>query len=298
MTIKLRTLLVTALLLLGLGGVAGFFFLRQGLYDISAINQHTRPLFIVLDHAMRWSIQARAGSQAPEDLGAPGRVQAGAGHYVQHCLQCHGAPGVAPYPLAFGLTPAPANLLSAGRTWRSTEIFWVIKNGVKMTGMPAWAYRLTDEEVWDIVAFVQAMPRMTPGDYADLRSQLPAPPAAALSHPVQQVQQVQQVQPPGAGPPGLPTASVQAGRQATARYLCATCHVIPGLVSASSHVGPSLEGMGRRAFIGGVLPNTPENMVRWLKDPKQIAPLTAMPALGLTDQDARDISAFLRTLDK
>ena len=74
--------------------------------------------------------------------------------------------------------------------------------------------------------------------------------------------------------------------------------MIPGFVSASNHVGPPLDGMGRRALIAGVLPNTTENMVRFLKNPQQVDPLSAMPPLGLSDQDARDIAAYLAGLDK
>ena len=69
-------------------------------------------------------------------------------------------------------------------------------------------------------------------------------------------------------------------------------------MSAQHHVGPPLDGMGKRAVIAGVLPNSRENMVRFLLQPRQIDPDTAMPALGLSEQDARDIAAFLATLDK
>jgi cytochrome c1 len=67
-------------------------------------------------------------------------------------------------------------------------------------------------------------------------------------------------------------------------------------VGADRHVGPSLTGMANRQYIAGVLPNTPVNMLRWLRDPTRIDPLTAMPNLGITNQDARDIAAFLYTL--
>jgi len=240
----------------------------------------------LLDYAMRRSVAARIGSvPAPPDLDAPGRVRNGAVHYRAHCLQCHGAPGVAPEALAYGLTPAPANLLVAGRTWQPGEIFWVVKHGIKMTGMPAWVYRLSDEEIWDVVAFVQAIPRMTVPQYAALADTLPRPATGT---------------PPGTSShaSGSAQGDVAAGRRATERHLCATCHVIPGIVGANHHVGPPLAGVGRRAFIAGVLPNTRENMVRWLLQPQQVDPLSAMPAMGMSEQDARDIAAFLATLDK
>lgn len=292
MTLRLRTLLLGLAAMLLAGAVGGALLVYMGFYDISAMRQHTRPVFRLLDYAMQRAIDVRADAAPPDDLGDERRVRAGLLQFQRHCLQCHGAPGVSPQALAFGLTPAPANLLHAGRTWPANEIHWVVRNGVKMTGMPGWAYRLSDEEIWDVVAFVQAMPRLSPLGYARLAGSLQGAPAAAP--------QPQPPQPPQPAPDGPPTRAgrVQAGRFATQQYLCATCHVIPGIVGANQHVGPPLGGIGGRAFIGGVLPNTPENMVRFLRDPQAVDPLSAMPALGLTEQDARDIAAFLATLDK
>ncbi len=282
-TIRLRTLAILLLTAALLAGAAAAALVYLGVYDISATRQHTKPVFRLLDYAMRRSVEARAHAVPPSNLADTQRIVAGAAHYSAHCLQCHGAPGVAPDPLAFGLTPAPANLMSAGRGWPPGEIFWVIRHGIKMTGMPAWVHRLSDEQMWDVVAFVRAMTLMTPREYAALAATLPEVHAHARAEPARA----------GEARPG----DAKAGRRATTQYLCATCHTIPGIVSANQHVGPPLAGIGRRAFIGGVLTNTPDNMVRWLKDPQSVDPLSAMPALGLTDQDARDVAAFLYTLD-
>jgi len=282
MTIRLRTIAIAGLAALVLAGAAGALVAWLGVYDVSATTQHTDPVYKLLDYAMRRSVQARARSIAtPGDLDTPRRAEGGLVHYRAWCIQCHGAPGVAPDPLAFGLTPAPANLLASGRSWPPGEIFWIVKHGIKMSGMPAWAWRLSDEEIWDVVAFVRAMPRLAPVDYETMARRAPQQPAR------------DRLQAAAAR-----AGEVQAGRQATARYLCATCHTIPGFVSAQHHVGPPLDGMGTRSFIAGVLPNTPQNMVRFLQNPKAIDPLSAMPALGVTEQDARDIAAFLGTLDK
>lgn len=87
------------------------------------------------------------------------------------------------------------------------------------------------------------------------------------------------------------------GKEAVRRYGCSACHTIPGIANQGSNVGPPLAKMARRAYIGGVLPNTPDDMVRWLRNPPKVAPRTAMPNLGVTEADARDIAAFLYTLD-
>ena len=86
------------------------------------------------------------------------------------------------------------------------------------------------------------------------------------------------------------------GERAIERYGCGSCHTIPGIRGADREVGPPLAGVGRRMYIAGVLTNTPEHMVKWIRDPPAVDSLTAMPALGVDDQEARDIAAYLYTL--
>jgi cytochrome c2 len=86
------------------------------------------------------------------------------------------------------------------------------------------------------------------------------------------------------------------GRAMLRKYGCQSCHSIPGVVGANGLVGPPLGGVASRSYIAGVLPNTPENMMRWIQDPKGVDSLTAMPTLGVTDADARHITAYLYTL--
>ncbi len=91
----------------------------------------------------------------------------------------------------------------------------------------------------------------------------------------------------------MPFGDVDLGRQAIEDSGCGSCHRIPGVPGADGLVGPPLDAMGRRTFIAGQLANTPENMVRWLRDPQAVEPGTAMPDLGLTEAQARDITAYL-----
>jgi cytochrome c len=86
------------------------------------------------------------------------------------------------------------------------------------------------------------------------------------------------------------------GAQAIRWYGCDSCHMIPGIASANAFVGPPLIAMSRRSFVGGQLPNTPANMEQWIQQPQAINPHTAMPDVGVTDLDARDIAAYLYTL--
>jgi cytochrome c1 len=260
---------------LGLAALAAAaLFVWSGVYDISATDQHLAPTYRLLDYAMRRSVSFRARDIEAPDLKDKGRIQAGAFLYRQHCVQCHGAPGVRPAPFALGMTPVPVPLVHTARHWTPAEIFWAIKEGIKMTGMPAWKYRLSDEHMWSIVAFLPAMARLTPAQYAELRMIPPEPAPDVLGE----------------------KPSAKRGEQAINQYACVTCHEIPGIVGANAPVGPPLKGIASRVMLGGVLPNSPENMVRWLRFPQQIAPLTAMPDLGVTEQDARDIAAYLDTL--
>lgn len=86
------------------------------------------------------------------------------------------------------------------------------------------------------------------------------------------------------------------GAAAIAKYGCGSCHVIPGISGARGLTGPPLTGVASRLYIGGVITNTPEHVVRWILDPTAIDDKTAMPNLGVTEQDAKDIAAYVYTL--
>jgi mono/diheme cytochrome c family protein len=249
---------------------AGAITLYAGFYDISATDQHLAPTYRLLDIGMRESVKRRADELEVPELNDRER---GFAIYRDHCVQCHGAPGVAPQPFALGMTPTPANLAYTAAHWKPSELFWVTREGIKMTGMPAWKYRLSDEEIWATVAFLKRLPLLSPKDYAELK----APPHRR--------------QEPQAGKP-----DARRGQQAMNQYACVTCHRIPGVVGPNAPVGPPLAGIGARAMIAGRLPNTFGNMVRWLREPQAVDPLTAMPALGVSERDARDIAAYLATL--
>ena len=77
------------------------------------------------------------------------------------------------------------------------------------------------------------------------------------------------------------------------RFGCAGCHVVPGVRGANGRQGPPLQQVGARVWLGGVLPNSPENLVRWIQDPRLISPRTAMPRTGISEQEARDVAAYL-----
>lgn len=95
----------------------------------------------------------------------------------------------------------------------------------------------------------------------------------------------------------IPGSDPEMGEEAIRTYGCDTCHIIPGVRGATSTVGPPLTDWARRHYIAGSLPNTPDNLILWLQNPQEIEPATAMPNLNVTEEDARNISAYLYTLD-
>lgn len=86
------------------------------------------------------------------------------------------------------------------------------------------------------------------------------------------------------------------GKELIRSYGCGSCHTIPRVTGADASVGPSLQGIATHAYIAGVLPNQPENMIRWIMNPPGVDDKTAMPNLHVTATDARDIAAYLYTL--
>ena len=96
-----------------------------------------------------------------------------------------------------------------------------------------------------------------------------------------------------------PSNSVQGdperGRLALAQHACSACHMIPGLTGPETYVGRSLANLAERRFIAGKLPNNQANLVRWIRNPQAIDPHTAMPAMGVSERDALDMSAWLLT---
>lgn len=87
------------------------------------------------------------------------------------------------------------------------------------------------------------------------------------------------------------------GAELIKQHGCGGCHIIPGIRLADGLVGPPLNHMGKRVYIAGLLRNTPANMIRWLRDPQGVVPGNAMPDMGLSEDQARDIAAYLSTLE-
>lgn len=178
-----RHWLLAGLTLLAMLLAGALAFIYSGIYNVAATGQHTRPVFWLTNTVMRHSIANRAKELQAPPLGAPEQIERGLELYVAHCEQCHGGPGVAPQPFALGLTPIPANLVETARRWPASHIFWSAKYGIKMTGMPAWQYRLDDGQLWDLVAFIEHLAQLTPRDYQTQRRSVARRPGGQVQQP-------------------------------------------------------------------------------------------------------------------
>ena len=219
-------------------------------------------------------------------------IRRGAACFHDKCAQCHGAPGVAPGDIGKSMQPLPGPLVDATQNFHPRELYWITRHGIRLSGMPAWEFRLTDSEIWDVVAFLQRLPKLTPQAYAEMAGGPSA--GGAVNEAPRQGVTASCGRDPNAAPARAPDAA--RGKQALYQYACSACHTIPGVTSSSPNVGPPLEGIATRMLIAGRLSNTQDNMVLWLRSPNDVKPYTAMPDLRVTREDAVDMAAYLATL--
>jgi mono/diheme cytochrome c family protein len=148
--------------------LAGVVFVASGVYDIAAATPHWAVTRWVMEQTRNRSIAMHAaGIKVPPGLDDPAKVVMGTEHFAAHCASCHGAPGVPRSEAAEGLYPQPPDLAHAPAHYTQAELFWIMRNGIKMTGMPAWSDH-SDEELWATVAFIGKLPGMTEEHYGKL----------------------------------------------------------------------------------------------------------------------------------
>jgi mono/diheme cytochrome c family protein len=153
------------LLLLVAGGLA---ILYSGAYDVGATEPHTPLARWILDAGKRRSIEARADEVAVPAQLAQLDMRQGLAHFREACVICHGAPGIERSEAGLGLQPPAPKLEDVASQWEERELFWIVKNGIRMTGMPAFGPTHNDAEIWAIVALIQKLPGMAPEDYRQL----------------------------------------------------------------------------------------------------------------------------------
>lgn len=163
----MRTI-VTLLVLAVVAGLCGYVYIHSGLYDVAATSG-SRGFIDQIAHQVSDQSVAHhaAGIQVPP-LGDAAQLKLGAAHYQEMCVTCHGAPGVKMSEIGAGLNPSPPNLIRSTRDMSPAEAYWIVKNGIRMTGMPAFGPTHNESELWAITAFVKQLPTMTPQQYQAL----------------------------------------------------------------------------------------------------------------------------------
>ena len=154
-----------AVTLIAAGGAVVLF---SGVYNFAADDEHSPIVSSMIAKARDASIKSRANAIEVPALDRTGMVTAGAGNYQAMCSQCHLSPGLKDTELSVGLYPKPPNLSRA--TIDPARAFWTIKHGVKASGMPAWGRSMPDEDIWNMVAFLQQMPTLDSAAYRQLVS--------------------------------------------------------------------------------------------------------------------------------
>lgn len=170
----MRTILVvkTVVVFAAISVVAVVGYVYSGFYDVAASQPDGAVMRWVLTTARNRSIDRHASEITVPPLTDPKLIQEGFEHYHEMCTACHLAPGIESSEIRAGLNPVPPLLAEVVPNSSPARLFWVIKNGVKMTGMPAWGTSHSDQMIWAIVAFLERLPTMTPAEYQAMERQL------------------------------------------------------------------------------------------------------------------------------
>ncbi len=143
-------------------------FANSGIYDVSASSSHSGIVNWLLTTTSHASVKRRAQSINVPDLNDDALALAGINDFSGMCAGCHGAPGQDPEAMGQGLNPPPPDLAKTALEMSPAELFWVIKHGIKMTGMPAWGVTHDDDAIWPVVAFLTKLPELDATQYKEL----------------------------------------------------------------------------------------------------------------------------------
>ncbi|MGH9413316.1 MAG: cytochrome c [Terriglobales bacterium] len=190
--------------------------------------------------------------------------------FLAHCALCHSSDGKSQNPLGLAMNPPAMDLTSPHvQAWKDPELYWIINNGIRLTGMPGWHSMLSSEDIWKLARYVHALPKMTPDEDAKL-AQLVAP------------------KPPEAAPkPGKATLAEQIayGKRILNQEDCYMCHKYDG---KGGDVGPDLSIEGTRG-------RTDAWLIGHFRDPAKYSPGTVMPDFkNLTPSQLQALVAMLQ----
>ena len=149
--------------------VGVYAFVKSGVFDVGASSPHTKFTQWITHETMIHSVRRHAVSiEAPRQVAASDVVAAFCA-YETNCVDCHGAAAVARRSWVGGMEPSPPYLLDATSRFTPTQLFWIVRNGIKMTGMPSWRSSMSDAEIWSVVAWLEASSKLPPQTYVRWR---------------------------------------------------------------------------------------------------------------------------------
>ncbi|MCC6208308.1 MAG: cytochrome c [Gammaproteobacteria bacterium] len=176
MQIGMKTILVTLGISALLGALAALGVIYSGVFNVAATVTDAPPLRLVFVTTREASIKRHARDIQAPALGGAQQVENGFRIYREDCVMCHTPVGRTATPMAIGLNPQAPTFEEIDMT--AAEQFWAAKNGIRFTGMPAWGPSRSDQELWDVIAFVMTLPKMSAADYDALDRRVP--PGSAL----------------------------------------------------------------------------------------------------------------------
>ncbi len=164
--IAMNTLWIGILGTLGIAAATGAAVLYSGVVDVAADTPHSPLVYRLLEVARERAIARRSDAiTPPTDLHDGERVRRGAGNYAAMCAGCHLEPGIDNSEIRLGLYPTPPDLTESTKG-DAARRFWIIKHGIKASGMPAWSKGgMEDAAIWDLTAFLGRLPELTPEQY-------------------------------------------------------------------------------------------------------------------------------------
>lgn len=158
--------LIGAISVIALLIVGYLIFIYSGIYNISAMVHHDKLTHWMMNTVRENSIKYNTENDIKmPDLSDTSLIRMGFVHFREMCVGCHGGPDIEQSEIAKGLYPNPSILSKAAKDWTPQQLFWIIKNGLKMTGMPAFGITHTDDMIWAIVAFTKKLPTLTKEQY-------------------------------------------------------------------------------------------------------------------------------------
>ncbi|WP_265518666.1 c-type cytochrome [Nitratireductor luteus] len=197
---------------MAIGAVGATLFAASGIYNVAASVQHFQITERIIKFVLNRSVAVHSPDEVPTDIGDDRLAQLGARHFRLGCAPCHGMPGEDASPVMQQMYPAPPRLEHAALKWEAAELAWIIDNGLKFTGMPAWAGQGRMDEVWALVAFLRRLPNADKQEISELAG----------------------------GPDGIPMLA----DQSTVAQSCISCHGNQEQPPVSPEV-PSLSGQPR-----------------------------------------------------